>query len=131
MASFISLTDLIYPVGSTYISASSTTSPASRFGGTWTAVTGRFLYANASTATGGANTHTLTVAQMPSHNHELTVSNAKAAGSANSSKLVASGSSFYAAAGDIREIHMANTGSSQAHNNMPAYRCCYCWYRTA
>lgn len=130
MSSFVSLTELVYPVGSYFFSNSSNT-PASRFGGTWTAVTGRFLYANASTATGGANTHTLTVAQMPSHNHELTVGPAKAAGSANSSKPVASGSSFYAAAGDIGEIHMANTGSSQAHNNMPAYRCCYCWYRTA
>lgn len=53
MASFISLTDLIYPVGSTYISASSTTSPASRFGGTWTALSGYYLYANGNSTPGG------------------------------------------------------------------------------
>lgn len=53
MASFISLTDLIYPVGSTYISASSTTSPASRFGGTWTALSGYYLYANGASSPGG------------------------------------------------------------------------------
>lgn len=130
MSSFVSLTDLVYPVGSYFFSNTSNT-PASCFGGTWTVVTGRFLYANASTATGGANTHTLTVAQMPSHNHALTVGTSKAAGSANMSKTVASGSSYYAAAGDVGEIKMANTGSSQARNNMPAYRSCYCWYRTA
>ena len=59
---------LAYPVGAVYISYVST-SPASLFGGTWTAITGRFPYFNAGTATGGSNTHTLTVAQMPSHNH--------------------------------------------------------------
>ncbi|WP_101720759.1 phage baseplate protein [Eggerthella timonensis] len=59
---------LAYPVGAVYISYVST-SPASLFGGTWTAITGRFPYFNAGTATGGSNTHTLTVAQMPSHTH--------------------------------------------------------------
>ena len=45
-----------YPVGAVYISYVST-SPASLFGGTWTAITGRFPYFNAGTATGGSNTH--------------------------------------------------------------------------
>ncbi len=57
-----------YPIGAVYISYVST-SPASLFGGTWTAITGRFPYFNGGTATGGSNTHTLTVAQMPSHTH--------------------------------------------------------------
>lgn len=56
MSSFISLTDLIYPVGSYYLSNSST-SPSSRFGGTWTQVTGRFPYFNSNTNTGGTSTH--------------------------------------------------------------------------
>ena len=47
---------LAYPVGSIYMSYNST-SPASRFGGTWTAITGRFLYANAGNGTGGTATH--------------------------------------------------------------------------
>lgn len=65
---FISLTDLIYPVGSYFLSNSST-SPASLFGGGWSALTGRFLYCNSGTGTGGSNTHTLTTSEMPSHTH--------------------------------------------------------------
>ena len=68
MASYISLTNLIYPVGSYYMSSSST-SPASLFGGAWSALTGRFLYCDNGTGTGGSNTHTLTTSQMPGHSH--------------------------------------------------------------
>lgn len=70
MASYISLTNLIYPVGAYYMSDSST-SPASLFGGAWSALTGRFLYCNNGTGTGGSNTHTLTTSEMPSHNHTV------------------------------------------------------------
>lgn len=73
MASFINLTDLIYPIGAYYLSGAST-SPASLFGGSWYTVTGRFLYCNSGTVTGGANTHTLTTAQMPSHSHKMEIS---------------------------------------------------------
>ena len=59
-----------YPVGAIYISYYST-SPASLFGGTWLAITGRFPYFNAGTDTGGSNTHTLTEAEMPAHKHRL------------------------------------------------------------
>lgn len=45
-----------YPVGTLYISYSST-SPADLFGGTWAQITSRFLYASTSTATGGAASH--------------------------------------------------------------------------
>lgn len=59
-----------FPIGFVY-SSYTNTSPAGIFGGSWTAITGRFPYYNAGTALGGANTHTLTAAQMPSHNHSL------------------------------------------------------------
>lgn len=51
--------------------SSSSTSPASLFGGAWSALTGRFLYCNNGTGTGGSNTHTLTTSEMPSHNHTV------------------------------------------------------------
>lgn len=51
--------NLIYPIGSVYISYTST-SPATRFGGTWAAITGRFPYFNAGTKTDGSNTHSHT-----------------------------------------------------------------------
>lgn len=70
--SFISLTNLIYPVGAIYQSTQST-SPASLFGGSWSQITSRFLYATTSSnGTGGSNTHTLSESEMPSHSHRVT-----------------------------------------------------------
>ena len=65
----------IYPVGAIYMSVSST-SPASLFGGTWEQIQNRFLLAAGDTyaagKTGGEATHTLTVEEMPAHNHSFT-----------------------------------------------------------
>lgn len=110
---------LAYPVGAVYISFVST-SPASLFGGSWTAITGRFPYFNSSTETGGSNTHTLTVKELPSHNHSGGIS-AKSVG------LSASGNMYgvYSPAGT------GMSGGSAAHNNMPAYQSLYAWRRTA
>ena len=73
-----SLVNLIYPVGAVYISVSST-NPESIWAGTsWSAFgAGRTLVGinsgdsdfDVSEETGGAKTHTLTTAQLPSHNH--------------------------------------------------------------
>lgn len=64
--------DLIYPVGSIYMSVNST-SPATLFGGTWEQVKDRFLLSAGNTYTngntGGEATHTLTQNEMPSHTH--------------------------------------------------------------
>ena len=75
MATWVSLMDIVYPVGSIYQSTNST-SPASVVGGTWSAIGGRFLLgANSTYSAGsqdGAATVTLTVNQMPSHIHSGT-----------------------------------------------------------
>lgn len=66
--------NLIYPVGSYYL-ANTATSPGSRFGGTWTQITGqRFLCGDKSVTTGGANSVTLSVDQMPKHTHQFNLS---------------------------------------------------------
>ncbi len=61
-----------HPVGSIYVS-SKDTSPAELFGGTWKAIEDVFLYCagpkHAAGETGGAETHTQTVEEMPEHNH--------------------------------------------------------------
>jgi hypothetical protein len=71
------LVNLIYPVGSIYISANST-SPATLFGGTWQAFgNGKALVGydasdsdfNMVERTLGSKTHTQTVNEMPSHTH--------------------------------------------------------------
>lgn len=76
MSTFINLLEIVYPVGSVYITSSST-SPATAFGGTWTQIKDRFPIACGSTyangTTGGKATHTLTVAKMPQHKHRLRI----------------------------------------------------------
>ena len=65
--------NLIYPVGSYYLSNSST-SPSSRFGGSWTQIKDqRFLCGYTSITTGGANSVTLSVDQTPPHSHSIWV----------------------------------------------------------
>ena len=70
-----------YPVGSIYMSVSST-SPATLFGGTWERIQGRFLLGASSTygagTTGGEATHALSAAEMPTHNHGASTAGAGA-----------------------------------------------------
>lgn len=69
------LLDLIYPVGSIYLSVNSV-NPKTLFGGTWAKIEGRFLLGSSSGYslghTGGEATHTLTTMEMPSHTHSFT-----------------------------------------------------------
>ncbi len=62
----------IYPVGSIYMSAN-TISPATLFGGTWEQIHDRFLLSSSDSyplgGIGGEVSHTLSVNEMPSHNH--------------------------------------------------------------
>lgn len=64
--------DSAYPVGSIYISASST-DPSELFGGTWVRLEDMFLLAassrHAAGSMGGEETHLLTAAEMPKHTH--------------------------------------------------------------
>ena len=66
------LLDLVYPVGSLYWS-SKATSPNTLFGGTWTRIKDKFLWAmgdsDTANATGGEKTHTLITSEMPKHTH--------------------------------------------------------------
>jgi hypothetical protein len=73
-----SLINLIYPVGSVYISVNSTNPESIWAGTTWTAFgAGRTLVGidsgdgdfNSAEETGGAKTHTLTTAELASHTH--------------------------------------------------------------
>lgn len=65
--------NLIYPVGSIYMSVNST-SPSSLFGGTWAQIQDTFLLAAGSTyaasSVGGEAEHKLTTEEMPEHTHE-------------------------------------------------------------
>ena len=70
------LVDLIYPVGSIYMSVNET-NPSSLLGGTWELIEDKFLLGKGSTfstlgGTGGSATHTLTENEMPKHTHTQT-----------------------------------------------------------
>ena len=66
--------DLVYPVGSLYMSINST-SPAILFGGSWVAIENRMIIGASSTYavgnTGGSATTTISSANLPTHVHSV------------------------------------------------------------
>lgn len=127
----ISITQLLlmaHPIGSIY-SSTAATSPADLFGGTWERIKGRFIWGieDGETAgiTGGEAEHTLTVDEMPSHNHAAHFS----AGTGGYA-IIPFGDGVEDEWGNSPNI-ISNTGGGQAHNNMPPYYGAYVWRRTA
>ena len=120
-----------YPIGSIYLSVNNT-SPASLFGGTWEKIQDRFLLASGSSyslgATGGEKTHTLTISEMPSHNHRLPIWNKELTGNSE-----VYGQDTYprlgAGVGTWNTTSNGVVGGSQAHNNMPPYLVVNVWKR--
>lgn len=74
LMAFTSLMLAFYPVGSIYLSATST-SPASVVGGTWNRIQGANLYACDSTVGGAVfgGSKKITVDNMPTHYHDMGV----------------------------------------------------------
>lgn len=129
-----SIIDLIYPVGSYYWNSNST-SPATLFGvGTWTQITNKFIFAAggdyASGDTGGEITHTLTIGEIPSHDHRCITDESFYAygGSFESNDGPASGHGY---AYPFYYSFTGTKGGGKAHNNMPPYIVAYCWRRDA
>ncbi len=125
----------VYPVGSIYINAAVATNPGTLLGfGTWAAFgAGRVIVGlNAADSdfdtvqeTGGAKTHTLTTAELPSHTHTVSIPSSENGGSSNDHALfpdsTSSGETFTSGA----------TGGGGAHNNVQPYIVAYMWRRTA
>ena len=123
------LLNVVYPVGSIYMSVNST-SPSTLFGGTWERIQDRFLLAAGSTYaagnTGGEATHTLTVEEIPSHNHRYAYNGQLSNMGTESVRLVANDRT-----NNYTGTPNGYTGGGQAHNNMPPYLTVYMWKRTA
>lgn len=130
----------LYPVGSIYISTSSTFNPQTAWGGTWKKTAdGRCLIGANDTyplgATGGEAAHYLTGNEMPPHGHS--------AGKAFSFKLSNEGIASSAIEHDGQQFlwidqssttasNVLNTNSSgggASHNNMQPYLAVYIWER--
>lgn len=126
------LLELIYPVGSVYMSANDV-SPQIFLGGTWERIRDTFLLAAgtefAPGSTGGEKTHILTIEEMPAHSHEIRHRGfyGTAAGSGRNcitrTPIAADPNDTIA---DCSEV-----GGGIAHNNMPPYLALFMWQRTA
>ncbi len=132
--------DQIYPVGSIYLSATFSTAAQveAAFGGTWQAWgAGRVPVGVDATQTefdtvgktGGEKTHTLTIAEMPSHNHTFRGVND---GAATEESLGSYPARIYQ---DTKPnwtgYFIDNTGGGGAHNNLQPYITCYMYRRLA
>lgn len=128
-----------YPVGSIYMSISSSFNPNTSFGGTWSKIAeGHCLiqagerYALAST--GGESKHKLTVDEMPRHSHAVVRNDGEKISSWPTN--VADGNLWYVPTDGNNTYghteYMADfQGDSNAHNNMPPYLAVNIWKRTA
>jgi microcystin-dependent protein len=70
----------------------------------------------------GEEAHTLTQSETPAHNHFIQASSQE--GNQAAPSILASVGNFYRPLSDVTTVHpetLANTGGSQAHNNMPPY----------
>ena len=132
------LLEKVYPIGSYYWSEKNT-SPSDIFGGSWTKIRGRFLFASDSNhdvgSTGGEERHTLTINEMPRHSHEY-------------EKFRHEDTIYFATPnGDYRTYPMnysdhkdakkfletystTSVGGGSSHNNMPPFLTANCWKRT-
>ena len=161
-SSYISLLDFCHPVGSIYMSTNST-SPATLFGGTWEQLPkNRFLVGAGDwygvTSTGGGTNHchttggaTISIDQMPSHDHAAGMDWAYAGWSGTSPLAYAtfdnhsragsgwggtwsnrwttdSGIDIIVNRGSTRSHSHGNTGYSEP---IPYYYAVYMWRRTA
>jgi len=142
-----SLLDWTYPIGTIYETTSTdldtTTKMNAHFGGTWEAYgSGKVLVAKSADTefdtigeTGGSKTHTLTVSEIPSHQHNVTQ---------NFTIYATTGSTIPRIGGTIdissvgtaysnvdRTVTSSATGGGGAHNNLQPYIVVYRYRRTA
>ena len=149
-----SFIDIVYPIGSIYETLDESFNPNTSFGGNWERIQGRFLlgagtpddnthsnFGNNLTYNGtdkydepvgnmgGSSLHTLTVNEMPSHNHTLAnnvVDGSAMDGSSNRFVLCIGGGV------NLSGYHMINLqGGGASHNNLPPYFVIHIWKRTA
>jgi hypothetical protein len=116
-----------HPIGSLYFS-SLDTEPSELFGGTWERIKDTFILAAGEDfpagSKGGEITHTLTVDELPAHNHALHF-----APTTGPYFSVPNGSAAEDWGNSPNTVQ--NTGGNSPHNNMPPYEAYYCWKRTA
>jgi hypothetical protein len=124
---------IVYPVGSIYTNMAVATNPATLLGmGTWVAYAeGRVLVGKAGSGTFdtlnenlGAETHTLSIAELPAHTHALTgASNIQGSGNPPNHVTRADSGNY--------SYNTGSVGSGTAHSNLQPSVTVYMWKRTA
>lgn len=133
------IVDIIYPVGSIYISVNNV-NPSSVFGGSWESFgTGRTLVGvdtsqtefNTVEKTGGEKTHKLSIDEMPRHRVPLPQNFGNPATSA--SDYTTDEYKTLAATKDAGYLNRTGqtsyVGGDKYHNNLQPYITCYMWKR--
>ena len=124
------INNLVYPVGSIYTNMAVATNPASLLGvGTWVAYAeGRVLVGKQASGTFdaldeslGSETHTLTIAELPSHTHT--------AGKQNSANNDTTG--YGSGRTTLADVLTGSTGGGNAHTNLQPSVTVHMWKRTA
>lgn len=146
------LVDLVYPVGSIYMSMNGSVSPDSLFGGTWERIQDRFLLAAGDNygagTTGGEAAHVLTTAEMPSHTHTELIRVVGHSGweeytspasygimldvnkfTSDDAIVYNDGNKTYNSTTVGARTNTTSSGNDNAHNNMPPYLAVYMWRR--
>ena len=143
--SWIDGVDIFYPIGAIYMSTNET-SPAEMFGGIWSQLTNKFLYASTSTATGGSATHSHHVPigiDSPSYDrnqiriygwrngdYRPIYGTYEQSNSLSNYIYVNTNHGNTSVGGSTSQSGSINTISSTA-SILPPYQGVYCWIRTA
>lgn len=127
--------DLIYPVGSIYMTLTNI-NPSTLFGGTWERIAkGKTLVGldeedtdfNVVRKTGGEKTHRLIVEEIPKHNHEVCLS--------GDTYTDFNATYDYVLRQNYRKYDGQDLsgyrGGDQPHNNLQPYFTCYIWTRVS
>ena len=130
------IANALYPVGSIYMSVNNT-NPSTFFGGTWEAWGAGKVPVGVDTSdtnfstveqTGGEKQHTLTIAEMPAHNHTIPCTPTANDGSEPTYQAAQVNAE---ATGNHNSIVAVSSGGGSPHNNLQPYITCYMWKRTA
>lgn len=121
-------TDLIYPIGSIYLSVNAT-NPSKYFGGTWEQITSdaylKIVTSNAGALGGTSADHKIPIASMPRHNHEL-----KGALTGKTEPISNTGNNWAQTTESWSQSrYIGYTGNSDPY--YPYYYGIYVWKRTA
>ena len=130
---FSMIIDLIYPIGSIYMTVSDTNPFETIKFGVWEKIENRFLLASSNIhmngETGGEENHTLMINEIPKHSHKMkydSVGWTAIKQNSGTNGIVEYNKSSYDGQYSTEEV-----GNGNAHNNMPPYLAVNMWKRIA